>query len=399
MKKKILAAVLAATMVASLVLTGCGGSKDGASSSAGNEANTGAENSSEAESGTEAENGTEEFGNYSLVTNDFGAGEYSLDINSWIIQDVCENLGMSVDIADNEFTVDKIVTQLQNQLSQQPDGVVMIGIAETVYASVSKLCKEANTPYVFFATTPTEADRTTFEEDPLYVGTVVFDPEAEGALLAEKALEAGCKKAVICAGSEGDYNHDHRVIGFTAAFEAGGGEVLGVARCTDPSEGVTKASDLLSANMEADCAYGCGAGYITAFESVASNLGLDYNIYGSDVTADNVKDVAEGKVQAITGGANITAAFATILMINYLDGHPILDENGKAPFNSEDLSLFLVTEENAEAFVEYWPENAVKTLSLDDMKNVLYRYNPDVTYADFCELMQNYADIVYGKLP
>ncbi len=59
-----------------------------------------------------------------------------------------------------------------------------------------------------------------------YVGTVVYSPQDEGAGIAELALADGCKTAVISAGASGDYAHDRRIIGFTEAFEAGGGEVL-----------------------------------------------------------------------------------------------------------------------------------------------------------------------------
>lgn len=403
MKKKMLAAVLSAAMVGSLALTGCGSSSDSGSASSASsaaEASSTAEASSEAASASSdsAAEASGDFAEYAIATNDFGAGEYSLDLNNWIIQYLIEEeIGGTVDITDNQFTVDKIITQLQSQLSTGPDGVLMIGIADSVYPAVMKNCDEAGVPYGLFATVPTDADIETLQSDELFAGYAGFDPTEEGSLMAEKALEAGCTKAVICAGAEGDYNHDHRVIGFTETFEAGGGEVLGVAHCTDPSEGVTKASDLVSANMDADCAYGCGAGYITAFESVASNLGLDYKIYGSDITTDIIGDIVDGKVEAITGGANTSAAIGTILLVNYLDGNPIKDEDGKAPIIT-DLKLFTVTADNAEDFAAYWPDNATKTLGLDDIKNCLYRYNPDVTLDDIIELCQNYPEIVYEKI-
>ena len=102
----------------------------------------------------------------------------------------------------------------------------MIGIAETVFPAISQACQEANVPYAFFATPPVDADVETMEEDPLYAGTVLFDPEAEAAYLAEKAYEAGGRKAVILAGAQGDYNHDHRITGFTKKFEELGGKFL-----------------------------------------------------------------------------------------------------------------------------------------------------------------------------
>lgn len=402
MKKRFLAVVMTASMVASLALTGCGGNSSSTSSKSASSQTSNTSEASETSKTSEASSATAdssgEFGTYKLVNNDFGAGEYSLDINSWMIQDFCEKLGWTVDVADNKFSVDNVVTNLQSQLAQNPDGAVMFGNVETVYPSIAKACQDANTPYSFFATPVKDEDLAAIEADPLYAGTVVFDPEEEGALLAEMALEAGCKKAVICAGAVGDHNHDHRVTGFTEAFEAGGGEVLGVARCADPSEGATKVNDLVSANMDADCVFGAGAGYVTAFVTAASNMGLDYKIYGCDVTTDSIGYVVDGKVEVISGVANVTAEFAAILMANYLDGHPLLDEDGIAPYSSDDLSFVHITSENAEAFAKWWPDHATCTIPWEDVQNVLYRYNPDVTYDDFCELLQNYADIVYEQI-
>ncbi|WP_289444289.1 hypothetical protein, partial [Klebsiella pneumoniae] len=71
-----------------------------------------------------------------------------------------------------------------------------------------------------------------------------------------------CKTAVISAGASGDYAHDRRIIGFTEAFEAGGGEVLFVSHSADPSEGVQKTNDLLTAYPDVDCVYACGNDYV-----------------------------------------------------------------------------------------------------------------------------------------
>lgn len=126
-------------------------------------------------------------------------------------------------------------------------------------------------------------------------GTVLFDPEAEAAYLAEKAYEAGGRKAVILAGAQGDYNHDHRITGFTKKFEELGGKVLDVARCDNPGQGDEKGSNLLSANKDADVAIGAGAGYITSLEGVREKMGLDYKIYGCDTTPNLIQELSMAK--------------------------------------------------------------------------------------------------------
>ena len=54
-------------------------------------------------------------------------------------------------------------------------------------------------------------------------------PRGEGGQDCELALADGSKTWQILAGASGDYAHDRRIIGFTEAFEAGGGEVLFVS--------------------------------------------------------------------------------------------------------------------------------------------------------------------------
>ena len=41
-------------------------------------------------------------------------------------------LGVTLNVTNNEFTADKSITQLQNQLASAPDGVAFLGISETL---------------------------------------------------------------------------------------------------------------------------------------------------------------------------------------------------------------------------------------------------------------------------
>ena len=392
MKKRLLGMVLAVAMASSLALTGCGSGGDSGQSN--DTQGTGGSSEQENTSSSGGQSGDLSNLGYTFATNDFGQGEYSLDINAWIIDSVAQHVGSTVDVVDNQFTVDNIVTQLRSQLSKGPDGVCMIGIAETVFPAISQACQEANVPYAFFATPPVDADVETMEEDPLYAGTVLFDPEAEAAYLAEKAYEAGGRKAVILAGAQGDYNHDHRITGFTKKFEELVVKVLDVARCDNPGQGDEKGSNLLSANKDADVAIGAGAGYITSLEGVREKMGLDYKIYGCDTTPNLIQDVIDGKVEIISAGANTGAGFAEILLINKLLGHPILDADGKAPY-TKDLTLFYCDSSNCEKFQKFWDECQKSPLTQEEVMNLI---GEDVTYDDFITALKNYADDSYAKI-
>ena len=206
--------------------------------------------------------------------------------------------------------------------------------------------------------------------------------------------EAGGRKAVILAGAQGDYNHDHRITGFTKKFEELGGKVLDVARCDNPGQGDEKGSNLLSANKDADVAIGAGAGYITSLEGVREKMGLDYKIYGCDTTPNLIQDVIDGKVEIISAGANTGAGFAEILLINKLLGHPILDADGKAPY-TKDLTLFYCDSSNCEKFQKFWDEYQKNPLTQEEVMNLI---GDDVTYDDFITALKNHADDSYAKI-
>ena len=70
---------------------------------------------------------------YTIATNNFGAGVYPLDTNAAYEQNAADALGVTLNVTNNEFTADKSITQLQNQLASAPDGVAFLGISETLF--------------------------------------------------------------------------------------------------------------------------------------------------------------------------------------------------------------------------------------------------------------------------
>lgn len=337
---------------------------------------------------------------YTIATNNFGAGVYPLDTNAAYEQNAADALGVTLNVTNNEFTADKSITQLQNQLASAPDGVAFLGISETLFPVAAQYCKNAETPYVFFACAPKDEDVAAFEQDEYYVGTVVYSPQDEGAGIAELALADGCKTAVISAGASGDYAHDRRIIGFTEAFEAGGGEVLFVSHSADPSEGAQKTNDLLTAYPDVDCVYACGNDYVAPAADVVKSRGLEgCKIYGADISPNICQLIMDGEVEACSGGVFASCGVAITLLVNYLDGNVIKDSEGKAPY-FDSLELFTVTSDNAEDFYKFLSDEALSTHTISDeeYQNLLVRNNAEVNYDYYVDFMANYAENVYAKV-
>lgn len=61
---------------------------------------------------------------YIIAANTWGAGAYPLDDIVRNDQYLCDQLGLTLDVANNEFTADKVVSQLENQLANNPNAVL-----------------------------------------------------------------------------------------------------------------------------------------------------------------------------------------------------------------------------------------------------------------------------------
>lgn len=379
MKKRVVSVLLAGMMVVGM-LAGCGPKEEKATNS-GSSSTT-----------------SESKDSYLFITNNFGAGAYSLDMMVNNEQAACDATGMELNITDNEFTVDKVITQLQSQMAMNPDGVAFLGISETLFPTAANICSQAKKPYVFYACAPTDEDMKKIQEDEYYCGMVIYSPYDEAKRIAEIALEDGCKTAVISAGAAGDFAHDRRVNGFTETFEAGGGKVEAVAHSADPSEGVTKTSDLMTAYPDVDLIFGAGEEYITAGVTVLDSLGnTTCKVYGNTSSPDVCQLVADGKVVATSGGEGVCGSLAIPLLINYLDGHPILDKDGKAPYFGTKTQ-YIITKDNAQAFHDFLDTKGTETISSDEYKSLCWRYNKDIDYDSYLELVENYEQSVYEKV-
>jgi ribose transport system substrate-binding protein len=118
------------------------------------------------------------------------------------------------------------------------------------------------------------------------------------------------------------------------------------------------------------------------------SAGISMPVYGTDVDPNVIQAIKDGKIIAATGAAGTyCGTFAALLLINYLDGHPILDENGKAPA-TKGVKTIMITKDNVEDFEEYWINNEIFTE--EELQSLLYKYNENVTWADYEKMIEEY---------
>jgi len=302
-------------------------------------------------------------------------------------------LGMSTVRASDDNTADKEVQNIQNFISQKVDGLCIQAYGGTTVPTMADAAASAKIPFVLCQAPPTdEIYNNLCANNPYFAGVIVSDLQADGRILGQKALDDGCKTACLIGGNIGDPNMDNRSAGFHASFEAGGGKVLDEERCNDNSECLAKATAMLSANKDVDCVYIMVADYVQGTITAIQQLNLpNVKCYLSAVDAGSAQYVTSGQIVAASGGTCFGANFAPTLLLNLMDGHPIKDSNGNPPFFR--VPSFLVTKDSVDAYISiFFGDNSHGT-SPELIKNLCWRYNPNVTYQTYVDTFATYLNM------
>ncbi len=325
---------------------------------------------------------------FKIGVNTWGSGVPILDMFGDNAQNTLQMLGCTVDRASDDFTAEKELTNVQNFISAGAQGIALQAAAVSTLPQMASVCADAEVPFVLFTFIGADEDRDVISENnAFYAGAVDADMITDGMKVAEMAYADGCRTAVLIGGNIGDNNMDQRSDGFREKFEELGGTVLDEARCTDPSETLTKAEDMLSANMEVDCIYAMVADYVYGSIEAIDNLSIadSINVYLSCVDKGSAEYIKEGRIAGGNDGITLASYIGPTLLLNYLDGHQILDENGNPP--RLQTIPFAVTAENVDDYMATFTTEGVSPVTDEVLKSLCYRYNPDVTYQTYVELI------------
>ncbi|MCC8150369.1 MAG: substrate-binding domain-containing protein [Lachnospiraceae bacterium] len=397
MKRKVVKRVVSSLMVASmatLLLAGCGSSD---SSTTEETTDTDVSEAAAETSDTEASSDSGDASVstvYSFARNQWSSGAYPQESSVHCGDVFLGYLGMEQTVENNEAVMDQVVSDIQSLIASGPDGLLLMNVFQEMFASCTEALDAGDVPYVWIDDIMTDEDvLASIVEDPLFAGWILPDSYQMGYEMGTLAGESGLTKAIILSAGLTDDKHVKRTEGFTDAFEAAGGEILQVVHCDDPSQATERANDLISANPDAEIVFCSGGEYTQAACGVVA--GDDSNnmvIYGTDILPDCLDYIKSGECIAISGGNQICGAVGYALLINYLDGHPILDEDGNCAI-IDDLQPYTVDASNVDVFEALYAEESC-FVTEDQLKNLLWRYNEDVSLETFEEFAQNYPDYV-----
>jgi ABC-type sugar transport system substrate-binding protein len=368
MKRK-LSIILAAVMLVSCVFAGCG--------------------KTETPAAGDASNGNNSASGYTIGINTWGSGVPVLDMFGDAKQYTLETLGHTVSRMSDDFTADKELQNVQNMCASGVDGIVFQAAAVSTVPQIGTECANAKIPFAFDVFVGENPDLEKLAaNNEYYCGAIDLDMVSDGAAIAQMAYDNGCRAACMIGGNIGDNNMDQRSQGFTERFTALGGTVLAEARCTDNSECPTKAMDMLSANKEADCVYCFVGDYIEGTLTAKDNLSMnDLQIYVSCVDEGTANYIKDGTVVGGNDGISLASYISCTLVLNYLAGHKIVDENGLAPRLS--TSPFRVDQNNVDNYIKVFFSDSAKPFTKGMLEDLLYTSNPNVSYQDYVNLIAN----------
>ena len=390
-KSKIVRVVLAVMLILALTfsLAACKKTEEPAPAPAGQPADAPPAGNQPAEAPPAANN------KYTLAFNNWGSGAEVFDWHEdeivYIVQDL---LGMSINCASDENTADGILRNVQNFVASGVDGILMTCNQAPVLPQISEAAKSASIPFNLSIWVGTDDQRVDLvANNPFFTGSFLADTYAEAYVLGKIASADGNRTACMIGGNLGDPAIDTRVAGFTQAFVTeGGGQILDIARCSGPPEAQEKASAMLSANRDADCLYAMVGDFFPGAYNAMTALGIspdDMTVYCSLCSTETSNYILDGIIKEASGGHDLSCHLAACALINYLDGHPILDENGEPP--QLIVTPFIVNKDNAEPYMDIFfrMTDGQHVLPDDYLKSLLWRFNPDVTYRDFTNFCDN----------
>ena len=328
---------------------------------------------------------------YTIGFNTWGSGVPILDLFGDETEYALGVLSMNGSRASDDFTSDKELQNVQNFIASQVDGIAFQASADPVLPQAAEACSKAKIPFVLLVFVGMDSDRAQIAaNNDYYAGAVNSDLVLDGEVLGQSALRDGHRTACIIGGNIGDNNMDQRIEGFTRVFTAGGGVIIDEARCTSPAECLDKAQAMLSAHRDVDCVYALVGDYVPGSITAMDNLGLgNIPIYASCVDLDTANYIKEGRVVEGNDGIGLSAVIAPAMLINFLDGHPILGPDGR-PAEFKTIP-FIVNRDNVDAYISIFYTPGVHPITEELLKSLTWRFNNDVTY-------QTYADLIASGL-
>ncbi len=335
MKKRVISLVLATVMTAGLFI-GCGSSDTSGTSEESASVN---ENNETADSGTSGESGGE--GEFTVGYNYYGSGSYALLSLANNSKYAIEYMGDTAMGTDDNFSVESMVSDIENMINAGCDGVIVWLPVDSLYLTVADICEEYEVPFVLNDKIPSDSEiLAELKENPYFIGAVSPANAIYGEAIAEYALSQGYKSCIVSTAGVGDPSDTPRLEAFQEAFEAGGGQILDILYADSSDGAQQQIEDSLVANPNPDFIYGTGSDYGIGAVGALSNAGnTETAVLTSGLDSQVLQYAADGKIEMVNGDFWVAGYFSAVIMEAYLHGNQLLDADGNVPY-IDDIEPF-----------------------------------------------------------
>lgn len=376
MKKRILAGVLTAAMVMGLC-AGCSGGSSG----------TADQSSSAEESQTQSSEPAADPSGFKVGYNYFGTGGYSLAALANQTQTVLDACGDESVSADDQFSVETLVKDIENMISSGCDGIVVWLPAEPLYAQVVKMCEDAGVYFVLNDKVPSDpAIKEQVVSSEYFAGACAPDNAVYGEILANYAIDQGWETCITTSSAEGDASDQPRLDAFKETFEAAGGEILAELHSDNLADSLPAVQDALIANEEPDFIYGVGSDYaVNACTALQDYPDYETKVITSGLDKDALELLIDGNspMTMINGDYWISGLFSAVMLQNALEGNTLKDADGNVIY-VDNVQPFEVNEETYDLYEKYFMNDQVYSteeirsmigISYDEMMEIINSYN------------------------
>ncbi len=393
--KKLLAILLAGTMV--LSLAACGSNNKSSSETSDTSAESTGNDAATADSTSDSTPGVKPF-KYGFISWD-NADEHGRTLNA-AVEWAVKAAGGEVVVDGTANSAENTVAAAENLISAGYNIISFCTYAgESTVPTISDLCRKNGVYWTMWDTTISDPEVAEYiKDDPYFVGTTAEDNVSAGYDVMKTLAEDGAKNVIIIRYGTNIPTCDERCDGAMKYInEVGGINVADdmIISTTDAAEYKSAVSNALLAHPEVDSIFLAGSG--TKSTSVAEAFKgagkSDFHIGAFDYFDAMGDMLKSGELSVVVGGHMVTGTFSALMAINALFGTPLSDE----PYNVTIPYLTLKSYDDYEAYKQYASQGAAYTD--EEMQQFLKVYNPELTKESFQEGVSKWsiADIIERK--
>ena len=384
MKKNI--SMFLVLIMSTFFLTGCSGNKEVNTDDVNKETVMDEETKDDKETGDETDDTEGET--FTIGINYFGNAPVLVTLaNNAAI--VFEASGYETTTMDDEFTVDKIVQDIENMISSGVDGLVVWAPVDSLYPVISEMCLEAEVPFVLSDKVPIdESIKEQLFKNPYFVGGIAPENAKYGEAIADFAIDQGWKSVIVNTSQLGDPSDQPRYDAFEAKFKASGGEILDVIHSEGSDGGLTQVENSLIANENPDFIYGVGSSFGVGAVTALEKFDYDTKVVTTGLEEAVLNELKKGTIAMANGDNWVCGTFAAVVLLNHLDGTPLTDVDGNVAYVN-DVGFYNVVSEQVDLYKKIFIDN--NAYSDEEMKMMSGKNNPDFDYDAMIELIENYT--------